>query len=263
MTLSIGACAQASPRIVSINPCVDAMLVRLAEPAQILGISHYSQDPRATSIPLSIARRYRITSGTAEEVVALAPDMVLAGEHVAPSTIHMLQRLHIPIMKFGVPTSIAESEDQVRSIARIVGQPARGEAMVAAMQAAVNAARPKRPGTMPALVWSGGGLVPGSGTLADTLLQTAGFRNLSASYGLKQWDILPLEYLVARPPRLLLSVGMGAGTGDRMLSHPVMAKLGRRIAIRAYEPRMLHCGGPSIVDALGRLKTIREELERP
>ncbi|MDB5686221.1 MAG: transporter substrate-binding protein, partial [Rhizorhabdus sp.] len=154
----------AAPRIVSINPCVDAVLVRLAEPAQILGISHYSQDARATSIPLSVARHFRATSGTAEEVVALAPDMVMAGEHVAPSTIHMLQRLNIPLVKFGVPSSIAESEEQVRSIARIVGQPARGEHMVAAIEAAVEAARPTRPSAIPALIWQSGGLVPGSGT---------------------------------------------------------------------------------------------------
>jgi len=34
--------AAARPRIVSINPCVDAVLVQVADPQQILGISYYS-----------------------------------------------------------------------------------------------------------------------------------------------------------------------------------------------------------------------------
>jgi iron complex transport system substrate-binding protein len=253
----------AAPRIVSINPCVDAVLVRVADPAQIAGISHYSQDAAATSIPLDIARRYKATSGTAEEVVALSPDIVIAGQHVSPSTIHSLEKMGIRLFKFPVPQTIAESETQVRAIAALAGHPDRGERLVSAMEGAVIAARPARPGAVPALIWQGGGLVPGKGTLADTLLQTAGFRNLSASYGLKQWDVLPLEYLVARPPRLLLSVGLGADTGDRLLGHPVMQKLASRITFRPYSPRLMSCGGPTIIDALARLTQIRKEMGQP
>ena len=47
---------------------------------------------------------------------------------------------------------------------------------------------------------------------------------MSADYGLAMWDVLPLEQLVARPPRVLLSVGATAQS-DRMLGHPVLAAL--------------------------------------
>lgn len=261
------ACARAPsaprlPRIVSINPCVDAVLMRVADPAQIAAISHYSQDPKATSIPLPLARRFKTTSGTAEEVVALAPDIVLAGQHVAPSTIHVLQRMKIRLVQFDVAETIAQTEEQVRAIGAAAGHPARGAALARDIQRAVIAARPTLGGAIPALIWQGGGLVPGSGTLADMLLQTAGFENLSASYGLKQWGVLPIEHLVARPPRVLLSVGLGAGAGDRMLSHPVIARLGKRIAVRPYAPRLMNCAGPTVIEALARLTAIRKELEK-
>lgn len=254
------AAAHRVPRIVSINPCIDAVLMQVADPAQIAGISHYSQDPQATSISLATARRFRATSGTAEEVVALAPDLVLAGQHVAPSTVAMLQRMHIRFVQFPVPTTLAETEDQVRAIGSAIGQPQRGAMLARRIANAAIAARPSDTQRIPALIWQGGGLVPGKGTLSDALLQTAGFENMSASYGLTQWDILPLEYLVARPPRVLLSVGQGAGSGDRMLSHPVVTKLGKRIAIRPFAPRLMNCAGPNVIDALERLKTIRKEL---
>lgn len=250
---------EALPRVVSINPCVDAVLMQVADPAQIAAISHYSQDERATSIPLEQARRFAATSGTAEEVVVLAPDIVIAGSHVAPSTISALHRMNIPLIQIGVPESIDESSAQVRTIAAAIRQPARGEALVARIDDAVRAASASSAAPSGALIWQGGGLVPGDGTLASELLRVTGFRNLSADYGLKQWDVLPLEYMVAKPPQVLLSVG-AHDRSDRMLGHPVLAGLKQQIAVRRYPEKLLHCGGPTIIDAVGHLAQIRRTL---
>ncbi|MFN3433885.1 MAG: ABC transporter substrate-binding protein [Sphingomonas sp.] len=246
-----------APRIVSINPCIDAVLMQVADPAQIAGISHYSQDPRATSIPLAQARRFRATSGTAEEVVALAPDMVITGPHVEPATIAALKRMHIALVQFPVPDTVAESEAQVRDIARIVGHPERGAALAVRIAAA---AKPEPGARVPALIWQSGGLVPGGGTLPDDLLTRAGFRNMSAAYGLKKWDVLPLEYLIARPPRVLLSVGAAEVGEDRLTSHPAVRALGQRIRIAPYPARLMNCGGPTIIAAMARLRQVRKGM---
>jgi iron complex transport system substrate-binding protein len=228
--------------------------MRVADPAEIVGISHYSQDARATSIPLALARRFRATSGTAEEVVALAPDVVISGPHVAPSTIAALKRMRIALVQYPVPDSVAESIAQVRAIATLAGHPARGEVLAARIAAAtVPVAGPRVPG----LVWQSGGLVPGAGTLTDELLRRAGFRNLSAVYGLKKWDVLPLEYLVADPPRVLLSVGAAEVGEDRVTTHPALRRLARRIAVMSYPTRLMNCGGPTIVAAMARLRQVR------
>ncbi len=247
----------APKRVVSINPCVDAVLMRVADRRQIAAISHYSQDPRASSIPLDVARRFRATSGTAEEVIALSPDLVIAGSHVSPATIAALARLGIPVVQIGVPDSISDSVAQVRQIAAAVGHSDRGARLTGAIEGAVAAHPPGAP--VPALIWQGGGLVPGAGTLPDDVLRAAGFRNMSADYGLQRWDVLPLEPLVARPPRVLLSVGR-ADQADRMLSHPVLRALGGRVAMRAYPERLLQCGGPTIIEAANRLAAIRRSL---
>lgn len=247
------------PRVVSINPCADAILMQVADTQQIAAISHYSHDARATSIPLDIARRFPATSGTAEEVVALSPDLVIAGGHVAPATIAALARLHIPLIQLGVPESITESNDQIRIVATAIGQPLRGEALSARIDHAVRSARPTDGAAIPALIWQGGGLVPGDGTLASELLRVTGYHNLSADYGLNRWDVLPLEHLVADPPRVLLSVG-AVSSGDRMLGHPVLDRLKHRIAARDYPERLLHCGGPTIADAVRHLAAVRKSL---
>jgi iron complex transport system substrate-binding protein len=260
LALVTGVHAASRPRIVSLNPCVDAVLMRVAVPEQIVAISHYSQDPEATSIPLQVAMRFRITSHTAEEVVALAPDHVLAGPHVAISTIHALQRMNVRLTKFKVAESVSESESQIRQIAAIVGAPERGDVLIAQIERALESTRPGDDTRLPALIWQGGGLVPGAGTLADQLLQHTGFRNLSAEYGLGKWGSLPLEYLLADPPAVVLSVGTGKGGRDRMLGHPALRKLAERVAIRTYPFRLLGCGGPTIIESVTRLANVRREL---
>jgi iron complex transport system substrate-binding protein len=250
----------AGPRLVSINPCVDAILWRVADPDQLLAVSSYSQRADATSVPLAWARQFPATGGTAEEVAALGPAQVLAGAHTAPATVAALARLQLPLAEFGVPASVAESEAQVRAIARLAGHPARGEALVAAMEAALAGARAPAGPLVPALIWEGEGLVPGAGTLADDLLARTGFANQSARYGLRQWDVLPLEYLVARPPRVVFSAAAADGTGDRMTRHPALARLRRFATIEPFPERLLRCGGPTVIDAARRLGAARRAL---
>jgi len=260
ITLLASPAAGSGPRLVSINPCVDAVLMQVADPDQIAGISHYSQDPQATSVPIALANRFKATSGTAEEVVALRPDRVLTGEHVAPSTIAALERMRVRLEQYPVPSSVAESERQVRAIARVAGHPERGEALARRMEAAVTAASRAGGRPVPALIWEGEGLVPGAGTLADDLLTRTGFVNQSAAYGLKQWDVLPLEYLIAKPPRVVFSVAAAEGRADRMTAHPALARLRRFTTIAPYPERLLHCGGPTLIDAANRLAEVRRKV---
>lgn len=245
------------PRVVSINPCVDAVLARVADPAQIVGISHYSQDARATSVPLGWANRFKATSGTAEEVVALRPDIVLAGPHVEPATIAALKRLRIRLVQYPVAESVPDSMAQVREIAAATGHADRGKLLAARIAAA---ASPSSARPVGALVWQGNGLVPGSGTLTDDLLKRAGFRNMSAAYGLKQWDVLPLEYLVADPPRVLLSTAPEGVQDDRMTGHPAVRRLAKHITVAAYPTRLMNCGGPTIIAAMARLRQVRAKV---
>ncbi len=247
------------------NPCVDAVLKEVATPDQIASISHYSHDPRATSVPLDWALRYPSNGGNAEDVIAVKPDLVIAGPHVAVQTIAALKRLGIPIMQVTVPESMTENKAQIAAISARIGREVAGAKLNrridSAVQSATWAGKP-----VPALIWQGSGLVPGKGTLADSLLGIAGFRNISPDIGLRQWDILPLEGLLSHPPAVLMSgeANMGAGNADanRMLSHPVLKRVRHKIRIADYPSNLLHCGGPVIIRAVGRLAQIRREEER-
>ena len=120
-----------APTFVSLNPCTDAILAEVADPQQILALSHYSSDPDATSLGTERAAQFGMTGGTVEEVLALQPDIVLAGSFMAPATKNALVSLDLDPVTFGIASDAETSAAQIRQIATLAGHKARGEALIA------------------------------------------------------------------------------------------------------------------------------------
>jgi iron complex transport system substrate-binding protein len=270
--LTIGGCAGPSrppvplarhPTIVSLNPCADAILAEVTAPGQLLAITRYSHDPRASSMPLEQARRYPATGGTLEEIAALAPDLVVGDSFTAPATRNALRRLGIRFAELPIAPTIPASEAQIRTVARLVGGADRGERLVAKIDHSLAAAVPPPRWTpRSAILWQGGGLVAGDETLIANLMARAGFRSSAATRGLRQGAILPLEAMLADPPQVIFTAGDPRAEQDRLLRHPVLAGL-TGTARAQLAPGLFYCGGPSIPRALARLVEIRTELETP
>ena len=242
------------PTIVSLNPCTDAILAEVADPAQLLAISHYSQDPRATSMDLATASRYAVTGGTVEEVLALEPDVVVAGSFLPPSTRLGFERLGMRVETMDMATTVAESEAQVRQLAALAGHAQRGERLVDRIDAALAAGKGAGD-PVSAILWQPGGIVPGDGQLVDVLMANAGFANATAERGMGQADYLSLEALLAAPPDVLLVAGH-----ERMQQHPALEAM-PQMERAAYPASLLYCGGPTIIRAAERLAEVRRSLQ--
>ena len=268
IALALGACTAAPareapsplPRIVSLNPCTDAILAEVADPEQLLAISAYSHDPASSSMDIATARRFRAVGGTVEEVAALRPDVVLSGNFMAPATRGALERLGARLELLPIAQTVADSRAQVRRIAVLAGHPQRGEALIARIDAALATARPTGGAPVPALVWQSGGMVPGPDTLIADLLARTGFTNAAAARGLGQADLLPLEQVLADPPRVILTAGSLHGNEDRLLRHPSLDALGDQTTRARLDANLLWCGGPTIIRAAGRLSEVRRAL---
>lgn len=262
-TSQYGPVSKARPLVVSLNPCSDAILAEVADPGQILAISHYSKDPRSSSMAAEVARRLPATGGTVEEVLALRPDIIIGTSFIDPATQRAYSRLGLRLETLGIAHDVDESRAQIRKIAALAGHPDRGEALIARIDAALSrAAPPVRRHAINAVVWQGGGMVPGRNTLILDLLRRTGFANFSVVQGYRQADILPLEAVLAHPPQVIITtVGsreLGEGS-NRALLHPALGRL-QGTAHYDLDPRFLYCGGPTIIHAARRLAAIREEL---
>jgi iron complex transport system substrate-binding protein len=258
--------AHAAPRrILSLNPCLDGILLQVADPGQIVALSHYAREPSQSAIA-EAARRYPFTWGSAEEVVARRPDLVLTSSMGSIALRGVLPRLHIRQEGFAVPDTVAESEAQVRRVAALVGHPDRGQALVARIEAALSAAAP-RPGEprLGALIYEYHGLASGPHTLVDELMRRTGFDNLALRYGLRRTGEVPLDAIAADPPRVLLAGRLAPGEpvwADRILSHPVLRTLAPRMRRESFPEQLMFCGGPSIIPAVAALARARENALR-
>jgi len=248
-------------RIVSLNMCVDGILVELVSHDRIAALSHYARDPQRSTIS-AIARDLPITYETAEEVVALRPDLVLTSRHSAPATRNALKRVGIRFELFDVPQTIAGSYEQVRQVARFLGAEREGEAMVARIEQALEAARlPAGEEPLSAAVYQPGGLSAGADTVIGELMQLTGLQNIAARYGVRNYRPLPLEVLVSSPPDVLLVGETEAGSplrAERIVRHRALRALESQMTQELFPARLLFCAGPTMIEAANTLARARE-----
>ncbi|HKT84525.1 MAG TPA: ABC transporter substrate-binding protein [Novosphingobium sp.] len=252
----------AHPTIVSLNPCSDAILAEVTGPGQLLAISDYSVDPSSTSMDLVRASRYRAISGSVEEVAALAPRIVVAGSFLAPATANALRELGYRVVTLPIAPDLEAARRQIRELAQIAGHPELGRSLIGRIDGALARNAPQPGGRpVPALLWESGGLIAGDETLIADMMRHTGFINFAGARGLAQADFLPLEQVLADPPRVIFSAGNPLAQEDRMLGHPALAGLRHTMRV-PLESSMLWCGGPTIPRALDRLAAARRELEQ-
>ncbi len=249
-------------RIVSLNPCLDVILVNVADKDQIAALSHFSREDTSTIVDL--AKTLPSTSESAEEVMSLAPDLVLTSQHSSLATRNALDRLSITTALFGEPQTIAESIAQVREIAALVGHADRGEDLAARITAAVDAAAPPQGSQqITALLFQSNGFSTGHGSLLDELMTHAGFINAAERYGLVGWGNIALERVVADPPQILLAGEARPDKptwADRILRHPALARLEGRMQRATFPDRLLYCAGPVLIEAADALRRAHAQL---
>ncbi|WP_296676360.1 ABC transporter substrate-binding protein [Novosphingobium sp.] len=267
IALTLGGCTAAAapqaagprPTFVSLNPCTDAILAEVADPAQILAISHYSHNPAASSMDSATARQFRSVGDGVEEVIALHPDVVVASTYLPPAARAALARLGMRTKLVGIAATVEDSKAQVRMLAALAGHPARGAALNARIDAAIAASAAPPGPRLPAVVWQSGGIVAGEDTLVSAMMAHAGFANLAARRGMRQADAMPLEAMLADPPRVIFTAGSPAAQEDRMLRHPALDTLAG-VTRAPLGSALLYCGGPTIIRAAERLAYVRRSL---
>lgn len=263
---STGAAGAPTQRIVSINMCADALLLALAEPAQIAALTALSHDPRNFS-RADEAARFPATAGRAEDVLALAPGLVLASAFTAPATVSLLRRLGAPLRQLPVASDFPQLRAQMRDVAAAIGQQDRGEAAIAAMDRRLDdLARDMPLPPLSVLALQANNIVAGEGTLADTVIRAAGLTNAAARAGISGYGRMSLEAMLALAPDVLVIDADGDNAparANRLLHHPALAALTRNGTRAVTMPsRLWVCAGPDLVDAVAHLRaSLRQEGE--
>ena len=253
------------PRIVSMNVCTDQLLLPLADPAQILGLSRFSRDTWQ-SWAAEEARHYPSLSGGAEDVLVLKPDIVLASLFDKRATRELLKAQGLRLAEFSVPRNLDEVKAQIRQMGEIVQHGDRAEAEIARLDAAMARAREavaaKHYSVLPL---SRRGWVSGGDSLVSSLLTETGLFNAASELGVAGGGLVSLEEIVRAKPDFLLVSEEGDRAEDEgraFLLHPALERFyppSRRIVI---PERLTVCGGVMLADALDALVSELKRVER-
>jgi iron complex transport system substrate-binding protein len=250
-------------RVVSLNLCVDELLLRLADPRNVASVTWLARDP-ANSNVADLAAEIPVNHGLAEEIIPLNPDLVIAGIYTARPAVAMLKRTGTPLVEVGVPKNLAEVRQQIRDIAALIGEREKGESVVSAMDtglatlpAAASSSRPR------AIVLNPNGATVGKGTLVDEIMTRAGLTNVAAELAIDNYGQVPLEAVVASGVDVLIVSASRDGPpalATEILRHPVLSALSDRTRVVVMPGRLWNCGGPAVVEAIERLRRVADDV---
>lgn len=251
-------------RLVSINMCTDQLLLDIADPADIVGLSPHSGDV-ARSWARDKARIYPSLSGTAEEVMVIRPDVVLAGTFTRRATRAFIAERGIALETFESARTFAEVERQIARVGAITGQQQRAGERIAQLRAAIERVRRAAVDRgLTVLPLQRRGWVSGADSIVTELFETVGLKNAGMLDGRRASGQMSLEAIVALAPDALLlgrDNPRAEDQGRAFLMHPALTALfppERRLSL----PESLTvCGGPMLAEALDRLAAQIETLQ--
>lgn len=253
--------ATAAPRVASYGLCADQMALMLADRAQIAAVSDQATSP--LSHYAVQAKGLPVTRGSAEEIIASGAQVFLISDRITPYTATALAQTNITVLSLPLANSWAEVEDLTRSVARAVGQPQRGEAILKDMHRRLERLAEERPSASPRVVYyrpDGGGA--GRGTFVDIALEAAGFTNMQRSMGIEGWRGVPIEKVVLSPPDAFIISYFD--TNQRNTSflrrNPVLWGTARMRPTIGVTGKYWNCGTPLLVLAAEEMARKRKRL---
>ena len=259
-------------RIVSLNLCVDQILIDLVAKERIAALSFLATD-RAMSAVAKRADTYPRVRGAAEGVVALNPDLVIAGSYSTLATRSLLHRLGKRVVVVTQPATIDGVRGLISNLAELVGEPERGRQMTAAfdqrLQKATDHApsqRASQSSSRPtALAVQVNSIVSMSGTLLDDAIRLAGLKNSAQDVAVGRSGRVPLEMIVRQPPDVLVLANAPEDFKTVLadnLRHPVLVNLTKERPVVSLPMWSTLCGTPYVATAVERLVAARRKLEQ-
>ncbi len=243
--------AAAKPSVVSLDYCSDQYVLMLADPDQIRAVSRGAD--KDYSYMRARAKAHKRIRPTAEEALALAPDLVIRQWGGGPNANAAFARFGAEVVSLGYPEDFRGVRDNVRLVAAALQQIERGEALIDAFDARLAALRAAAPSNIRALYVTPGGVTAGARTMIDAILSEAGVVNITSANGHAYWPALPAEALLLDPPQLIVA-GFFISRDDDInhwsaARHPALQKQLEETPSVFLTPDLISCAGWFAIDA--------------
>jgi len=255
-------------RVVCLGPSLVETAFALGCGDRIVAVDDYAAWPSGVH---ALPRVGGLMDPNLERIVALAPDLLLLASP--------MDRLQAMARRQGIPVAVVPMDDLagirrgIREVARRLGCPDRGEAILRRIDAGLAALHARTPADGPSVVVQigrppGPGLrgvvVAGGRTFLGELVTLAGGRNVFAS-ARRRYFAPSLERLAAAPPDIVLV--LDAGAPDPSAEARAMRAAWRRLLggtappVTVLTDPIFVVPGPRVIEAARRLAVILRDGE--
>ena len=252
--------ATPAQRVVSLAPSNTEILFSIGAGRQVVGRDETSDYP---SEALSLPTVGGYSGYNLEAIVALHPDLVLAGGVNTPELVASLEQLGLTVYYLPNPSTLEEMYANLDTVAALTGHETESAALVTSLKlrvAAVDAAiAPLSYG--PTVYYELDATDPtkpytaGPGSFVDLLISRAGGINVGASLQ-GQWAQISLEQLVVANPAIIILGDSAYGeTSQKVAARPGWGTLA---AVQSgqmfpFDDNLASRPGPRLVDGLEAL----------
>ncbi|RYY01561.1 MAG: hypothetical protein EOO53_17290 [Gammaproteobacteria bacterium] len=248
-------------RIISINVCLDPLLLKLVEPERINSLYYLSANSQFSPFAEQ-AKKFYLNHGLAEDIVPRNPDLVVAGEYTSLDLKTLLKNLGFRVETLALPRTLSDISAHIRNFGQLTNSEMAAEKMAQALEQKLlqlDAAQ-KNTKPVPAFWYSSNGVVIGSDTLENELMTRAGFHNLALDKHIVGFAQIDLEELILAKPKVLIvdaSDVQAFSLAQEYVNHPALHANKMRI-IRL--PTTLSCIAPVAAEAIENLMQQRQAL---
>ncbi len=258
----------AAQTVASLDFCADQYVLALADRDDIVGVSP-SAETEFSYFAEKAAGLPKIRP-TAEEVLLLAPDLVVRQWGGGYGAGTLLERFGVPVVQISFAVTLAETRENLLQVGAAMGKLERATALADAMGerlARVVAARGGEGAFLPtALYVTPSGTTSGRGTFVHEVLTAAGVENLSADLGNSPWHPINLEALALAPPDIIVAgfFDLRSQRVDNwsLSRHYFLQRQMASLPVTLIPSRQLACAAWFVIDAIEAIAETRSTLSR-
>ncbi|MDQ0189095.1 ABC transporter substrate-binding protein [Alicyclobacillus cycloheptanicus] len=208
--------------IASTTEGTDEILSGLVPKSEIALVTTDATQPEYSNI-VSFAKGIpAIGNVTAEQVIAVHPDLVLMASYNTPGVVNQIEQAGIPVYEFTNFNSIDDIEKNIKVLGTLVGEEGKADQLVSMMeqkiQAVQNAVKGEPKPTV--LDYSSYGFAGGSGTTVNDIITDAGGTNAAAN--LQGWAKVTDEEIVKMNPDVIIDSSDDAAFKQKLLHDPAL-----------------------------------------
>jgi iron complex transport system substrate-binding protein len=224
---AVGAPDSGPPRrVASLNLSSDEILVEILPPERLVSVTRWADAPGTSNVVGRVpAAAYRFQKADMEQLVALAPDLVVVSEYTDADFLKLVERSGIRWHRLQGLSSLAGVRTAVLDLGRVVGAEEaashlveRYDAILADLAARLAGARRPR-----VLYWSGG-MTAGADTAIGALIEGAGAINVGREIGVEGIAPPGAERAFVADPDVVLVTSWPGGV-EAVKEHPLLSRL--------------------------------------